>query len=142
MEKKEIEFLVRALIEKDGRILVCQNVGREHYYFPGGHVEFNESAKEALKREFIEELDWEIENPIFIGGSEHRFTEGGKNRHEINLVFEVKVDEIKTESQEGHLKFFLLSREELKEREVYPAPLKDALLDWFSQKEKFWVSGL
>jgi ADP-ribose pyrophosphatase YjhB (NUDIX family) len=49
--KKEIEILVRAIIQERGKVLVCRKVGKRYYFFPGGHVEFGESVKKVLTRE-------------------------------------------------------------------------------------------
>ena len=51
---KNIEILVRAVIQNKGKILVCQKIGKEsrgkdYYFFPGGHMEFAEGASEALE---------------------------------------------------------------------------------------------
>ncbi len=51
--------VVAAVIERDGRVLICQRKGGRHghkWEFPGGKVERGESAAEALKRELCEEL--------------------------------------------------------------------------------------
>ncbi len=140
MKNKKIDVLVRAIIELDGKILVCKKKGKKYYFFPGGHVEFGESAKKALKREIKEELGLNIKKCSFIGGSEHFFVEDRKKYHEINLVFQTKTDEIKTESKENHLQFFLLDKKQLIRQTVFPEVLKQALLKWFRNKKIFWVS--
>jgi len=140
MKNKKIDLLVRAIIELDGKILVCKKKGRKYYFFPGGHVEFGESAKKALKREIKEELGLNIKECSFIGGSEHSFIEDGKKYHEINLAFRTKTDELKTESKEDHLQFFLLDKKQLIKQIVLPEALKKALLKWFRNKKIFWAS--
>jgi len=77
---KKIEVLVRAIIQKKGKILICKKIGKDYrgknyYFFPGGHLDFGESAKEALKRELMEELGLKIKKSSFIGISEHLFVE-------------------------------------------------------------------
>lgn len=140
MKNKKIDLLVRAIIEKDGKILVCRKKNRKYYFFPGGHVEFGESAKKALKREIREELGLNIKECSFIGGSEHQFIEDGKKYHEINLAFRTKTDEIKTESKEDHLQFFLLDKKRLVRETVLPEVMKRALLKYFKNKKLFWIS--
>jgi len=71
----KIEMLVRAIIQEKGKILVCRKGGKMYYFFPGGHVEFKESAKKALARELKEELGINIKKASFIGASEHCFAE-------------------------------------------------------------------
>lgn len=42
---KKVEVLVRAIIQIQGKILVCRKIGKDYYFFPGGHVDFGESAR-------------------------------------------------------------------------------------------------
>jgi 8-oxo-dGTP diphosphatase len=51
--------VVAAVIEREGRILICQRKGGRHAFkweFPGGKVEPGEDAQTALARELMEEL--------------------------------------------------------------------------------------
>lgn len=63
---KTLNVVGAAIIKNDGQILVAQRPYSEIPYksykweFPGGKVEENESADEALVREIQEELDCEI----------------------------------------------------------------------------------
>lgn len=64
--RKKIAFdVVGALIEKDGKILMCQRLAGDLFgslwEFPGGKVEKGEGKIDALKRELKEELDVDIE---------------------------------------------------------------------------------
>jgi len=140
--KEKIDILVRAIIQKDKKILVCKKIDKDYYFFPGGHVDFGESAKRALNRELKEELDLSFKKCQFIGGSEHRFIEDGKKYHEVNLVFKVFTNKVVTESKEDHLQFFLMSENQLKKEKVLPRILKDAILKWICDKKLFWVSGI
>ena len=139
---KKIEILVRAIVYNNGKILVCKKVGREYYFFPGGHVEFGESAEEALKRELKEELGLSLKQSSFIGGSEHLFTEDGKKHHEINLVFEALTNKINTDSRENHLRFFLIDEKQLAKENILPKVLTRAILKWFKIKKPFWVNEI
>src|SRR5580658_9821078 len=57
--------VVAAVIERDGRILICQRKsGRRHalkWEFPGGKVEPGEDSRSALARELREELQIEAQ---------------------------------------------------------------------------------
>ena len=138
--KKEIEILARAIIQTEGKILVCKRIGKEYYFFPGGHVEFRESAKEALVREIKEELGLTVKKCSFIGSSEHIFIQESEECHEINLAFEVKVNKLKIRSRENHIEFFLKSTKELAREEVLPIALTKAVLKWLKDKKPFWTS--
>lgn len=51
------------LINKDNQVLVSDEYIRGNYYtkFPGGGLEFGEGTRDCLKREFMEELNLEVE---------------------------------------------------------------------------------
>ena len=138
--EKEIEVLVRAIIQEKGKILVCKKIGKKYYFFPGGHVEFGESLKKALAREIKEELGLCVKINSYIGGSEHLFTEDGKKHHEINLAFEVKASKLKFKSREDHLEFCLKTERELSKQKVLPKILTKAVLKWIKDGKPFWVS--
>ncbi len=139
---KKIEILVRAIIQNNGKILVCRKLKKRYYFFPGGHVEFGENTKGALARELKEELDINIKKSSFIGGSEHCFVEDGIRHHEINLSFQVSPKKLDTESKENHLRFFLFNKRQLKKETVLPKSLKQAVLKWLKDKKPFWVSEI
>jgi 8-oxo-dGTP diphosphatase len=51
--------VVAAVIERDGRVLICQRKTGRHalkWEFPGGKIERGESPEDALRRELREEL--------------------------------------------------------------------------------------
>ena len=43
------------LINSNNEVLMCYSNGLQHYEFPGGHLEENETLEEGLKREILEE---------------------------------------------------------------------------------------
>ena len=137
---QKIDIIVRAIIQNKGKILVCKKVGKGYYFFPGGHVELGESTKEALTRELKEELGLKIKKCNFIGGSEHLFTEDGKKYHEINLVFDVKINKLKIQSREDHIEFCLKSKEQLLKEKTLPVILTKAVLKWLKNKKPFWAA--
>lgn len=138
---RNIECITRAVIEEDGKILLCRGKGKGNWFFPGGHIEEGESAPEALMREIKEELGEESEVMRFIGASENKYQTKNGEVHEINLVFEVNLlsDGGRT-SQEDHLEFDWLTRDELRDAIVFPATLRDAVLATHSKEKPFWVS--
>lgn len=138
--KKEIEVLVRAIIQNKGKILLCKKIGKNYYFFPGGHVEFGESLNQSLIREIKEELGLKIKKCSFAGGSEHLFKEDGKKHHEINFAFDVEIDKSEFKSKEDHLQFFLKTKKELSKEKILPKVLTKAILKWLKTKKPFWVS--
>lgn len=87
--KKKIEILVRGVCVRNRRLLICRNRHRGNLYLPGGHVEFNESAPEALRREIHEEMGVPCTIGRFLGVVEHTFKDGKRRTCEINLVFQM-----------------------------------------------------
>lgn len=85
-----IEVIARGIMLADDHILVCRPVDAEYCYLPGGHVEFSESAKLALVREIFEEIGIQTKPTRLCLVTEESFTQTGRARHELNLVFHVE----------------------------------------------------
>jgi mutator protein MutT len=71
--------VVAAVIERNGRVLICQRKGGRHalkWEFPGGKVERDETPPEALKRELREELAIDARIGAEIGHHQVRYGNG------------------------------------------------------------------
>lgn len=135
------EICARALIMKEGKVLVCRFKGRDFCFFPGGHVEWFEKAEDALRRELKEELDMEAGLMEYAGTVENIYEDNGKNHHEINLVFKVEVPgEVKDKSMEDDLDFLFLDLAIFAEEKVLPLALRDSVLRWIEDGKTFWAS--
>jgi len=86
----QIELIARGLLIRDNAVLLCRNTGQNYLYLPGGHVEFGESAEQALVREFHEETGWQCRVGELLLAAELRFTQDRRARHEVSLVFHVE----------------------------------------------------
>lgn len=136
-----IECIARAVIVEGDKFLLCRGKGNENYFFPGGHIEEGESAPLSLMREIKEELGEESEVRRFVGASENKFSTKNGEVHEINLVFEVALlRDGERISQEDHLEFAWLTRDELRDAIVFPASLRDAVLATHAKEKPFWVT--
>lgn len=142
MDKEEFDICVRAIIRHDSKILVCQTKEKSYYFFPGGHIDFGESAKEALLREVKEELNISVRKCSFIGAVENIYIEDNQRYHEINLVFSAGVDKVTTESREDHINFSLMDINKFSQEKILPIALKKAVLKWSKNKKTFWVSQI
>lgn len=89
-KEPKIEVIARGLFIHENKVLLCTNRKHGYHYLPGGHVEFAEQARDALKRELIEECSLESEIGPLLLTSEHAFKTKKKTHHEINLVFHVE----------------------------------------------------
>ena len=85
-----VEIIARGVIRHGSRVLVCRDLRGGYCYLPGGHVEFDESSPDALRREMQEEAGLDCRVGPLVLVHEQRFGQQGKRRHEINLMFHVE----------------------------------------------------
>ncbi len=94
---KEIRPIVLGMLKRNNKILVTEgydNIKDETFYRSlGGGIEFLEYSKDALKREFKEEIKIDINVGEFLGISENIFTFNGKNAHELILFYDVSIND-------------------------------------------------
>ena len=94
---KEIRPVVLGVAKKHNKILVSKGhdkVKNETFYrCIGGGIEFLENSKDALKREYQEELNADIKIEEFLGIFENIFTYNGKSAHELILFYNVSIED-------------------------------------------------
>ena len=92
---KEIRPIVLGVVRKDNKLLVSKGYDKsknqEFYRCLGGGIEFLEKSKDALKREFKEEINIEIEIGKLLGISENIFNYKGKDAHELILFYDAYI---------------------------------------------------
>ena len=92
---KEIRPIVLGIAKKDNKILVSEGYDKikdkTFYRCLGGGIEFQETSQEALKREFKEEINIDIEVEEFCGIAENIFTFQGQKGHEIVFFYNIKI---------------------------------------------------
>jgi 8-oxo-dGTP diphosphatase len=118
-----IELIVRAVVRRGDFVLLARERGSSWYFLPGGHVEHGEPVEAALVREIREELGTPAAVGVFRGAVEHQYGQ----HHEINLVFEVRIDDAEPSSREDHLEFLWLPAS-VGTADVRPAPIADLLV--------------
>ncbi|MCX7779034.1 MAG: NUDIX domain-containing protein [Patescibacteria group bacterium] len=137
---ENFEICIRAIIQNKGKILICQYKEKGYYFFPGGHLEFGEKIEKALSREIKEELNLKIKKFSLIGLVDNIYKEDKQKHHEINLVFDVKVDKINLKSREDHIIFYFFDKIKFKREKIFPIALQKAILKWIKDKKFFWAS--
>ena len=94
---EEIRPIVLGLAFKDNKLLVSEGFDKiknqTFYRCLGGGIKFLEKSTDALKREFKEEINIDIEIKDFLGVSENMFTFEGKNAHELVFYYNIDIPE-------------------------------------------------
>ena len=79
MEKRKHFNVVAAVIEVDGKVLCMQRGVSRYAYttnlweFPGGKIEPGETPEQALHRELIEEMDYDVEVHELLAKATHDY---------------------------------------------------------------------
>lgn len=88
----EIRVIALGLIRDGERIFVSEGydpVKQETFYRAlGGGVDFGETSRDALQREFQEEIQAELTNIKYLGCIENLFTFNGRQGHEIVQLYQ------------------------------------------------------
>jgi len=89
-----VKRVVAALIEKDGKLLVCQRTRHQtmplKWEFPGGKIEEGEQPRDALRRELDEELGIEAHIGEEVARIRHEYKGGGSVELRFYVVREYK----------------------------------------------------
>lgn len=136
-----IHVIARCLLMQGDQVVICRTKGAEHYFFPGGHVENGENAKDALLRELVEELGLaEYQIGEFIGINENIFDlKDGSKQQEINVVFTATVpDNFEVRAVEDHLEYKLVNKNDLGSTKILPESLKQAMVNWVETGKQFY----
>lgn len=87
-----MKHVVAALIERDGKLLVCQRTRHQtmplKWEFPGGKIEEGEQPRDALRRELMEELGIQAVIGDEIARIKHEYPNGGMVELRFYLVRE------------------------------------------------------
>lgn len=144
-ENANVEVIARGVCAVDGQLLLCYGKKAALTYLPGGHIEFRETARQALVREMREEMGRDAEAGRFLGCCEHCFVQKGKPHAEINLVFEMTMPGLRpggaVEAAENWIGFRWCPLDKLDEAKLEPAPLRTLIAKWLKQPGGHFVSG-
>lgn len=90
--QETIRVLSLGIVKQDDRILLSQGFDpskqQNFYRALGGGVNFGETSREALVREFQEEIQAEITNIKYLGCLENIFIFNDKQGHEIIQIYQ------------------------------------------------------
>lgn len=90
-----IRPIALGIAKKDNKILVgigYDKVKKQTFYRAlGGGIQFGETSKDAVKREFQEEIHADITVKELLGVTENIFTYQGKTGHEIVFLYSIEI---------------------------------------------------
>ena len=88
----EIRILALGLIRDGDRIFISEGYdpGKQQTFYRvlGGGVDFGETSRVALQREFKEEIQAELTNIVYLGCIENLFTFNDQLGHEILFIYQ------------------------------------------------------
>ncbi len=92
-ENYVFSYRVAGVLRHNGRVLLTRDAGtQDGYAVPGGHAAFGETAEEALRREYREELRCGVRVGRFLALGEIFFPWGDRPCHQLCQYYEVELD--------------------------------------------------
>jgi len=124
MKLSKLRAEVMILNEDHSKVLVQCDENELFYRFPGGSIEFSETAKEAIIRELMEEYDLKIDVQELAVVNEHIFEWNNEKGHHCTLIHRGTLQERMTnEIRHKEYEDIILtwkSINELKKKPTYP----------------------
>lgn len=137
-------LLARAVIlrsEPTGiAVLLAQQIGENHTFLPGGHVDLGEGLVQSLRRELREELDVECRVVRYLGAVEHQWPDDNPRHYEVSHVFLTELAEPLADpiSRESHLRFSWCPIDALAEHNLQATPLRQLIPAYVSGVQRGW----
>lgn len=126
--KKEMYPALKAIIEKEGKILILKRALSEDCFkgmwdIPGGGIKFGESPEEALKREVREETNLEVEiiKPVRIWS----FFKNNGNTQVIGITMLCRYKSGEVKLGKEHIDFKWIRSEEIENYDIHEGIKKD-----------------
>jgi len=120
-----VECIARGVAVRGTKVLLCRAKGGTSTYLPGGHVEFGETAREALEREVLEETGLSSRAGEFLGVVENSFLQHSKRHCEINLVYRLELGSGEATSREDWIEFEWCEKDALEGANLLPREMKE-----------------
>jgi 8-oxo-dGTP diphosphatase len=134
--------LARGIIINNNMVLLAHAIGHNNTFLPGGHIEFGESAPEALKREIEEEIGLSCYIEGYLGLVEHKWEKNKELHCEVNQAFKVKVPGLdllrSPASRESHIEFYWVSVNQLDKHNLQPDPFRTLIPQLVNGNESVW----
>ncbi len=109
------------IFDNKGRLMLTRRAINPHkgkLDLPGGFVEWNESAEEAIRRELNEELGAEIQELEYVGSFPNQYEFSGLVVHTLDATFKIKLkslDNLKPQDDISDIEFYHLNEIDLDE---------------------------
>jgi 8-oxo-dGTP pyrophosphatase MutT (NUDIX family) len=140
------EIISRGVCVHRGHVLLCRNRKRGNVYLPGGHIEGEERAPDALARELVEELELRCRVGDFLGTVQHAFDHKSERVVEINFVFAFHLPKANLKQPpafaEEKIEFFWWPLAKLARAKIQPSNLPRILPAWLrgATRPSRWAS--
>ena len=137
-DRQSIRISVRSICLRHGCLLVEQPSDDPYacYSFIGGELKFNELMELGLKREYREEIGLEVKILQYLFVVENRFLFDNRLIHSLEHYFQTQIDRTEIMSQEPDLIQRWLPVKHLKQYDLRPHVVRDAIFDgsWLTAK--------
>ena len=131
-EDYRCDLRVAGVLLKDGKILLQRDKNGAEYALPGGHVQVGEETKNALKREFCEEMGISVEVQRLLWTEECFWNWQGQTVHSLCFYYLVSGEAEALEGFRPHrdneqVEYGFVPLELLAGLTVYPEFLKERI---------------
>jgi len=133
---------VRALIVRDGHVLLARLLCRPVAFLPGGRVEPGEPVEDALRREVQEECGVSAERIEYLGAVENLWNENGRRIHDLSHFFLVEAAALRASftpqcNDEG-VELYWAPAAQVQVEPVKPESVKRLLCGWLDGRRDAW----
>jgi len=134
---QKIHLIARGIVISGDHVLLVKETSDRYYFLPGGHIEYNEAARDALIREMKEELGASCMALDYVSAVEHKYDMNDETYHEISLVFKCELNGLNYPdppiSLESRIEFEWIAIAELKDHDILPEPMVQIIEDVYNK---------
>jgi len=122
------------VVDKGGRLLVARRAkepAKGTLDLPGGFVDYNETAEEAIIREVKEETGMQLSNPRYLFTLPNVYPYGGINVHTVDIFFEFRLDKaVSPQPADDVAELFFINIDDIKIEEFGLDSIRKGLVKW------------